>query len=155
MTSIQLDTPNPKPSRDIFYILGGIAIFVLGWMVFSYLRNLRSARQYREFSSGEPDFSSPDEVLGSGVSGLKSTKIATIEPSFERSFLGKSDISASQTPSQVRHDRGQADSLDSKTMKFSATEDLNLNSLPADNLDFNSSDSSPVDFNAGRFKRGT
>jgi len=151
MTSIQLDTPNPKPSRDLFYILGGIAIFVLAWMVFSYIRNLRAARQYREFSSGDTDFSSPDEVLGSGISGLKPTKIASIEPS----FLDKSDISLSQTPSQLRRDRGAADSPDDKTMKFNATEDLNLNAFPADNLDFNSSDASLVDINAGRFKRGT
>lgn len=149
LVSLELDSPNPTPSRELSWILGIVGGIVISWFIFAFVRNRRAAAEYRQFADRGHTPSDNDELISSLAEVGVGQKVS-LEPTLMSMPKSDAPISVpevslprSAKDEQVRGKKIKVAKKDQKIADKSNWEDLSSKA----------SDVSSIEFSQDKFKR--
>jgi hypothetical protein len=149
LASLELDSPSPVPSKDLFWIVGSVVGLLIFWFVFSFIRNRRAAAEYRKFSDGNYQPEDSEELLTSLAQVGMGQKIS-LEPTLVSKRKADEESVSPELAEPLSEDQKP---IRGKKIKVSRKQGGQESSKKWEDLSNKASDVSSIEFSQDPFKR--
>lgn len=148
LASMELDSPNPSPSTDMSWVVGGVAALVILWMLFGFIRNRRAAAEYRQFADRGHSAGDNDELISS-LAQVGVGQRVSLEPTvmtFKKEEESSTTINPTANSMPLEPVRG-------KKIKVGKRNDESPRTQDVEDLSVKAADVSSIEFSQDKFKR--